>query len=77
VAKGLPMKQQQATLPTPTPAWHPGWRAASAGVPALAGARDAVAVLPATWINLFKALASQLILWHHMALYGRRRCSMR
>jgi peptidoglycan/LPS O-acetylase OafA/YrhL len=70
VAKGLPMKQQQATLPTPTPAWHPGWRAASAGVPALAGARDAVAVLPATWINLFKALASQLILWHHMALYG-------
>jgi peptidoglycan/LPS O-acetylase OafA/YrhL len=27
-------------------------------------------VLPATWINLFKALASQLILWHHMALYG-------
>lgn len=57
-------QQQQATLPAPTPAWHPGWRAASAG------ARDAVAVLPVTWINLFKALASQLILWHHMALYG-------
>ncbi|HEX5686374.1 MAG TPA: acyltransferase family protein [Ideonella sp.] len=63
-------QQQQATLPAPTPAWHPGWRAAPAGAPTRAGARDAMAGLPVTWINLFKALASQLILWHHMALYG-------
>lgn len=68
------MNQQQATLPAPTPAWHPGWRSALAGTPARAGtheaARGAVATLPVTWINLFKALASQLILWHHMSLYG-------
>lgn len=65
------MKPQQATLPAPTPAWHPRWRAAPAGAPTRAGAREVAAVaLPVTWINLFKALASQLILWHHMALYG-------
>ena len=68
------MNQQQATLPAPTPAWHPGWRSAPAGVSphaaAHTGARGAVVALPVTWINLFKALASQLILWHHMALYG-------
>lgn len=68
------MNQQQATLPAPTPAWHPGWRSALAGAPTHAGtqeaARGAVAALPVTWINLFKALASQLILWHHMSLYG-------
>jgi peptidoglycan/LPS O-acetylase OafA/YrhL len=66
-------KPQQATLPAPTPAWHPRWRAAPAGAQPRVGAagRDtAAAALPVTWINLFKALASQLILWHHMALYG-------
>ncbi|WP_374567765.1 acyltransferase family protein [Ideonella sp.] len=64
---------QQATLPAPTPAWHPRWRATPAGAQPRAGAAGreaAAAALPVTWINLFKALASQLILWHHMALYG-------
>lgn len=66
-------KPQQATLPAPTPAWHPRWRAAPAGAQpraAAAGRETAAVALPVTWINLFKALASQLILWHHMALYG-------
>lgn len=28
------------------------------------------ALLPSAWIDLAKALASQLIVWHHLALYG-------
>jgi len=67
------LKPQQATLPAPTPAWHPRWRAAPAGArprAGTAGREAAAAALPVTWINLFKALASQLILWHHLALYG-------
>lgn len=64
------MNQRQATLPAPTPVWYPGWRSAPAGTPTRVGARDTVAALPVFWINLFKAVASQLILWHHMALYG-------
>jgi len=28
------------------------------------------AMLPSAWIDLAKALASQLIVWHHLALYG-------
>ncbi len=59
----------------PMPAWHPGWRATpapAASVRAGAPARPAAAAvpLPSTWIDLAKALASQLIVWHHLALYG-------
>jgi peptidoglycan/LPS O-acetylase OafA/YrhL len=64
---------QQVTLPAPTPAWHPHGRAAPAGAQprtGAAGRNTVAAALPVTWINLFKALASQLILWHHLALYG-------
>lgn len=32
--------------------------------------RSSSALLPSTWIDLAKALASQLIVWHHLALYG-------
>lgn len=31
---------------------------------------DRVAPVPSAWIDLAKALASQLIVWHHLALYG-------
>lgn len=33
-------------------------------------ARGAAVALPSAWIDLAKALASQLIVWHHLALYG-------
>ncbi|MGM9488837.1 acyltransferase family protein [Ideonella sp. YS5] len=32
--------------------------------------RALVAPVPSTWIDLAKALASQLIVWHHLSLYG-------
>ena len=32
--------------------------------------RALVEPVPATWIDLAKALASQLIVWHHLSLYG-------
>jgi peptidoglycan/LPS O-acetylase OafA/YrhL len=54
-------------LPTPTPAWRPG-RPAAAG--AAEGSAPAAVPLPSTWIDLAKALASQLIVWHHLSLYG-------
>jgi peptidoglycan/LPS O-acetylase OafA/YrhL len=46
----------------PTPTWHPRRAAAVA--------RGAAVALPSAWIDLAKALASQLIVWHHLALYG-------
>jgi peptidoglycan/LPS O-acetylase OafA/YrhL len=35
-----------------------------------ADAPAALAAVPSTWIDWAKALASQLIIWHHLALYG-------
>jgi peptidoglycan/LPS O-acetylase OafA/YrhL len=57
----------------PVPAWHPGWRAAPAAASPTRSASEAGAAavpLPSTWIDLARALASQLIVWHHLALYG-------
>jgi peptidoglycan/LPS O-acetylase OafA/YrhL len=54
-------------LPAPTPAWRPG-RPAAAG--SAEGSAPAAVPLPSTWIDLAKALASQLIVWHHLSLYG-------
>jgi peptidoglycan/LPS O-acetylase OafA/YrhL len=44
----------------------PGASSARAG----ASASLHVGALPAAWLDLLKALASQLIVWHHLALYG-------
>lgn len=60
-------RRQAEALPAPTPAWRPG-RQALAG--AAQGIGSAAASLPSTWIDLAKALASQLIVWHHLSLYG-------
>jgi peptidoglycan/LPS O-acetylase OafA/YrhL len=60
------LSRSDMALPAPTPAWHPSGRFGAAH----AGARVGVAALPSTWIDLAKALASQLIIWHHLALYG-------
>ena len=60
-------RRQADALPPPTPAWRPGRplaQGSSHGLPAT------VAALPSTWIDLAKALASQLIVWHHLSLYG-------
>lgn len=47
-----------APAPTALPARHGGRVSAP------------TATLPSFWIDLAKALASQLIVWHHLALYG-------
>ena len=60
-------RRQADAWPTPTPAWRPGRPAVT--VQGEGSASTAVA-LPSTWIDLAKALASQLIVWHHLSLYG-------
>ena len=60
-------RRQAEVLLTPTPAWQPGRPAAES---AAQGRSSGVATLPSTWIDLAKALASQLIVWHHLSLYG-------
>jgi peptidoglycan/LPS O-acetylase OafA/YrhL len=60
-------RRQADAWPTPTPAWRPGRPAVA--VQGEGSASTAVA-LPSTWIDLAKALASQLIVWHHLSLYG-------
>lgn len=58
---------------SPKPLMSPS---SAAGTVAVPGSRPALAVsshaasLPAGWIDLTRALASQLIVWHHFALYG-------
>jgi peptidoglycan/LPS O-acetylase OafA/YrhL len=60
------MLSRRAVLPATTPSWQPsGSLGASAS-----GVGAAAAAVPSTWIDLAKALASQLIVWHHLALYG-------
>jgi len=59
---------QDATLHTPTPAWDSPRPAR--GAEGRAGASTALAAVPSTWIDWAKAIASQLIVWHHLALYG-------
>lgn len=51
-----PRRAQAATSPAPTRR--------------LSGAGVSLGALPSAWIDLAKALASQLIVWHHLALYG-------
>jgi peptidoglycan/LPS O-acetylase OafA/YrhL len=60
-------RRQAEALLTPTPAWRPGQPAAGS---AAEGRSSGLAALPSTWIDLAKALASQLIVWHHLSLYG-------
>ena len=60
-------RRQAEVLLTPTPAWRPGRPAAGS---AAEGRASGLAALPSTWIDLAKALASQLIVWHHLSLYG-------
>lgn len=65
------LSEQQALSWGPTPAWNPHRRPVrSAGVAAASASAVASGVMPSTWIDLAKALASQLIIWHHLALYG-------
>lgn len=66
------LSEQQALLWAPTPAWNPHRRVVRMAGPAAAATTSAAAagVMPSTWIDLAKALASQLIIWHHLALYG-------
>lgn len=60
-------RRQAEALPAPTPAWRPRRPALASNVQ---GVGSAAAPLPSTWIDLAKALASQLIVWHHLSLYG-------
>jgi peptidoglycan/LPS O-acetylase OafA/YrhL len=60
-------RREADALPRPTPAWRPGRSLAQGSAQGLSAA---VAALPSTWIDLAKALASQLIVWHHLSLYG-------
>ena len=55
-------------LHTPTPAWRPA-RPMQVAL-GRADAPAALAAVPSTWIDWAKALASQLIVWHHLTLYG-------